>query len=60
MQPKKLGDFFRLTFPFDLPNWQTLRYVTWVWYNILKKLFGHKEGKGLIYQSGKVWLTLKI
>ena len=25
LQPKKLGDFFRLTFPFDLPNWQILK-----------------------------------
>ena len=25
LQPKKLGDFLKLTFPFDLPNWQTLK-----------------------------------
>ena len=49
LQPKKLGDFFRLTFPFDLPNWQILKACSLGLEQHMKKLFGHKEGKGLIF-----------
>ena len=49
LQPKKLGDFVRLIFPFGLPNWQTLKACSLGLEQQMKKLFGPMEGKGLIF-----------
>ena len=61
LQPKKLGYFFRLTFPFDLPNSQTLKACYLGLEQHIEKILGSQGRWRIDFSlSDKAWLTLKM